>query len=176
MDKLNGGKFPGKSRRFNIIDAALIVFIIAAAAVLVYVLLGNSLFAGDEDAVILYTIEINLLRNELVPAINQITPGDEIIDSVRQQEIGKVKEVKVVDSYVNETDLDTGVVSRRPFPDHSKITVIVEAECKLEDGFKYVVKGKTIMTGIPINFRTPHFVGYGMCVYVEEISRGSKSR
>ena len=160
-------KLKMEKRKFNIIDFILVVFIVAAASVLVYIMLGNSIFSGSKDATIVYTIEISLLRNEFLPAIEQMVPGTEVTDSVRFHEIGKVQRVEISDAYENETDLITGVVNRVPYPDHSRVRIIVKADAKIEDGFKYVVNGRTIMVGIPVHFRTPSFVSHGMCVYLD---------
>jgi hypothetical protein len=164
-----------EKRKFNIIDFILIVFIVAVAAVLVYVMLGNTLFGGSQDAIILYTIQIDLLKNEFIPAINKIVSGTEVTDSVRLQGLGRVHSVEIDDAYANETDLVTGVVRRVSFPDHSRVTISVIAECRKEDDFKFIVNGKTVMVGIPVHFRTPYFVSYGMCVYIEELTGGSIS-
>jgi len=165
---------PKKSYRFNIIDFILMVLIIAAVSVLIYIMLGSNLLTGSEDTTIIYTIEMTPVRNELIPSISQITPGTRITDSVRRNNIGEIQEVKISDAYSNNTDLETGVVYRKPYPDHSRVLITVKAKCKKEKA-KYVVNGKTIMVGVQVNFRTPYHVNYGNCVFIEEISEdGSK--
>jgi hypothetical protein len=160
-----------EKRKFNIIDFILIVFIIAAVSALVYIMLGNNIFSGAEETEIVYTIEMRLVRNEFIPALSKIIPGTELIDSVRNHEIGKVVGVEITDAFENTTDLLTGVVNRVPYPDHSRVRITVEAKAEKENDVKFVVNGKTVMTGIPVHFRTPYFVGMGMCVYSDEINR-----
>jgi len=157
-----------KAYKFNIIDIILVAFILVAASVLVYIMLGNEIFGGSDETEIIYTLEMTLVRDEHIANIRKIMPGTELIDSVRNHEIGEVLGVDVIDAYVNETDMETGVVRRVPYPGHSTVTIRVKAECKIEDGFKYVINGKPIMVGMPVNFRTPHFVGLARCIYLEE--------
>jgi len=174
MDNRKISEKQKKIYKFNIIDFVLVMIILAAVAVLLYVMLGNNLLAGKENTTIIYTIEIDLLKNELVTAANQITPGTKITDSVRGYEIGEVQSVKITDATQNRTDLSTGVVSSKPFPNHSKVIITVKAKCVKEKA-RYVINGKTIMVGVAISFRTPNFISYGTCTYMEIINEdGSK--
>jgi len=175
FDKMENKKAVGnqkKPRRFNIIDFMLIVLIIAAMAILIYILLGNDIFSGSEDTEILYTIEIELIKNDLLPAVSKITPGTKLTETVRHNEFGEVQKINITEAYSHTTDSINGVARLVPYPDHSKVTIVVKAKCKKEDP-KYIINGKTIMVGIPISFRTTDFIGYGKCVYIEEINEGS---
>jgi len=87
-----------KARKFNIIDFILIVFIAAAAAVLIYVMLGNSLFKKNEKITMLYDIEVDIIKNENIASVGQM-PGCVFTDSVRGNEIGIVQSVRVEDAY-----------------------------------------------------------------------------
>ena len=157
-----------EKRKFNIIDFILIIVIAAAAALLVYILLGNNIFSGSEETTIVYTLEMRLVRNEFIPSLLKMVPGTEMIDSVRNHDIGKIIEVTIEDAYENEADLITGVVNRVPYPDHSIVRIKVKAEAEKDEFGKYTVSGMIFMVGIPINFRTTHFVGLGRCVYLIE--------
>ncbi|MCL1859851.1 MAG: DUF4330 family protein [Oscillospiraceae bacterium] len=158
-----------KTYRFNIIDFILIVIIIAAVSLLIYIMLGNNLFAGSENTTILYTIEIPLIRNDFLGSLHLITKGTTIIDSVRSYNIGEVQEVKRTDAYSNTTNLEDNIVLSKLYPDHSKVTITVKAKCK-KDKAKYEVNGKPIMVGTRLDFRTPYLVSYGNCVAIEEIN------
>ena len=174
MDNKRLSERPKRIYKFNVIDFVLIVVILAAVLLLVYIMLGNNLLAGKENTTIIYTIEIDVLKNEFISAVSQITPGTKVIDSIRSYDIGEIQSVKISDSYVNMTDLETGVVNRKPFPDHSKVVITVKAKC-VKDKVRYTVNGKTIMVGVQINFRTPYFISYGTCRYLEEVNEdGSK--
>ena len=158
-----------KAYRFNIIDLILIVLIVGAVSALAYIMLGTNILTGGEDKTIIYTIEIPLINNDFITALNKIKPGAKIIDSVRSYDIGEVREVKIADAYSNNTDMEVGVVYSKPYPDFSNVKITVKAKCKKEQA-RYVVNGKTIMVGVAINFRTSNFVGYGNCIYLEEIT------
>ena len=165
-----------KAYKFNIIDFFLIVLIVGAVSVLAYIMLGTNLLTGSEDTTIIYTIEMGLVRNEFLPSIDKIIPGTKLTDSVRRNNIGEVVEVKITDAYPNTTDLETGVVHKKPYPDHSKVSITVKAKCKKENDIKYVVNGKIMMVGVLVHFRTPYFVNYGNCVYLDEIAEDSSKK
>jgi len=158
-----------KAYKFNIIDFILIVIIIAAVSLLIYIMLGNNLLAGSENMKIMYTIEIPLIHKDFLTSAHLITKGTKIIDSVRGYDIGEIQEVKITDAFSNTTNLETGVVERKQYPDHYKVTIVVKADCK-KDKAKYEVNGKTIMVGIRLDFRTPYLVSYGNCVDIKPIN------
>ena len=159
--------------KFNIIDIILILVVVAAAAALIYVMGGNSLFAGDETVELLYTIEIPLIKNELIPAINKIEAGTRVTDSVRSYFIGEVQDVKVDAAFTNTINLDKNVVERNPYPDYSRVTIQVKAEKVIKDKSGYSVNGKTVRVGERIDFRTPYFVSYGNCIAVAELPKNN---
>lgn len=165
---------PKKTYKFNIIDFILIVIIIAAVSVLIYIMLGNNIFGGSETTTILYTVEIPQIRNVFLSSAHLITKGTKMIDSVRGYDIGEIQKCTITDAVQTTTDLETGVVKRAAYPDHSKITITVMAKCK-KDKAKFEVNGKTIMVGVRLDFRTPYLVSYGNCIAVEEVNEdGSK--
>ena len=171
----NANQTQKKTHRFNIIDFLLIVVIIAAVSVLIYIMLGNNIFSGGENTTIVYTIEIPLIRNVFLGSVDKITKGTTIIESVRSYNIGEIQDVKVTDAYSITTNLITGVVDNKPYPDHSKVTITVMAKCKKEKG-RYVVNGKSIMTGTMLDFRTPYLVSHGNCIDIYEINDDGSKR
>ena len=161
-------EFVKKTHRFNIIDIFLIIIIGAALGVLVYILMGNNLISNSQNATILYKIEIRMIKNAMLPDIRKIQAGNEILDSVRNQSIGVIQEVEIEDAYLNVENQVTGIVEQVLVPEHSKIVITVRAQAEKSD-IKYFVSGKNIMVGIPIDFRTPHFINSGYCINFEEI-------
>jgi len=157
--------------KFNIVDIMLILLIVAAAAVLIYILGGNTLFANDDIVDLLYTIEIPLLKNELISSVNQIQAGTRVTDSVRSYFIGEVQQVKVDAAFTNSINRDKRVVESKPYPGFSKVTIQVKAEKVEKSNIGYVVNGKIIMVGERIDFRVSSFVSYGNCVAVEELAK-----
>ncbi|MCL2813922.1 MAG: DUF4330 domain-containing protein [Oscillospiraceae bacterium] len=156
-----------KARKFNIIDFILIMVILAAVALVVYIMLGNDVLGGSEDTAILYTIEIDLIRNDFLSSAHLMTKGTKIIDSVRTNELGIVQDIKITDAFALTTDLEPGVIIEAPYPDYSKVVITVLAKCK-KDKIKFVVNGQPIMVGMSINFRTPYLVSYGNCTSLAE--------
>jgi len=174
MDNKNFAAAQKKAYKFNIIDFILIVIIIAAVSVLAYVILGNDVLSSGENVTIVYSIEMALVKNEYIPAIEKIVQGTPMTESVRFYNIGEVQSVKITDAYVNSMDLEAGVINQKPYPDYSKVVITVKAECKKEK-VKYMVNGKNIMVGVQVHFRTPYFIGYGNCVSIEEVSEAANA-
>ena len=158
-----------KQKKFNIIDAMLIIIIAAAIGVLVYVLMGNNLINSSQNVTILYKIEVPIIKNSMLPDIRKLQAGNEILDSVRNQSIGNIYDVEIDEAYFNLENSATGVVERVIHPEHSKVTLTVQVRCEKSDIKKYYINGKNIMTGTKIDFRTPYFIYSGYCIYLEEV-------
>jgi hypothetical protein len=162
-------KSPKKPYKFNITDAFLILIIIIAASVLIYIVLGTGLFTGGEEVTIEYTIDISLIKNELVPAINRL-PGEKITDSIRGYDIGEIHQVRISEANENADNKIDGIIVETPYPNHSRVLLIVRAKARKDSkGINYLVNGKLIIVGSPVHFRTQHFVGYGNCITIDEI-------
>ena len=166
-------KTANKAHRFNFIDLLLLIIIIAAAALLVYILLGHNILGGNEDVTILYSVEMNIIRDIYIETLKETDlselKGTRVIDSIKTYDIGEIWDLKITDAYQNQKD-SSGEVKKQHFPDHSKITLTIKANCKKVND-KYMINGSTIMVGEAIYFRTPYLVSYGYCVAIEEINK-----
>ncbi|MCL2099001.1 MAG: DUF4330 domain-containing protein [Oscillospiraceae bacterium] len=162
-----------KSYKFNITDVFLILIITGAASVLIYIVADTGLLFSGEEVSVQYTVEIPLLRNEFLPAINRITRGDKITDSVRGYDIGEIQSVGIFDGMANTEDKITGIFKRVSFPDHSRVLLTVRTKAKYDEP-NYYVNGKLIMVGVQIFFRTQHFTGYGNCVSFTPVTDGEE--
>jgi len=154
--------------KFNATDVFLILVIMIAAAILIYIVAGTGLFARGAELTIEYVIEIPLIRNEFLPAINQMQ-GERITDAVRGYDIGVVHQVRILDGMADAEDRVHGIVRRVPYPDHSRVFITVRAQA-VRNYPRYLVNGRNIMVGVQMFFRTPHFTGYGNCVELTEIT------
>jgi len=163
-----------KQYKFNVTDVFLIAVIAVAAAVLFYIVAETGLLGGGDEFYIYYTIDIPILRNELLDGVNRMSPGDRITDSVRGNDIGEIQQVRVSQAFVNSTNRERGIVERVIHPDHSRVQIDVRARAQYNSP-RYTVNGQTIMKGIQIFFRTRHFTGHGNCTALEiaEIGAGA---
>ena len=162
-----------EKHKFNVTDLILILIILAAAAVLIYIVAGTNLFLGGEEIDIQYTIEMPLVRNEYLPAINKIMPGDKITESVRSYDIGEIQKVSISEGLAETTNLEKGIVQRVPYPDHSRLLITVKAKAQKDSkDLNYLINGKIIMVGVQIHFRTQHFTNTGTCIAMEVIKEG----
>ena len=162
-----------RQHRFNMADVVLIFIIVAAALILIYIVTGTGLFFGGEEVYILFEIEVPLIRNEFVPAISRIEPGDNIVDAVRGDSLGTVQRVAISEAMVDAEDSIRGIVRRVPHPDHSRVVITVRAAAR-KDGTaeSYLVNGRLVKVGVQMYFRTLHFMGYGTCISLEPITEG----
>lgn len=168
MDNIESKELGRKPNKFNIVDALLLIIIVAAVGVLAYIFLGNTLIKGSQNTTIEYKIEIEIIKNDMLPEIKKLQEGAEIFDSVRNQPIGKIKSVEIEDAYKNVSNTVTGVITRVPQPEHSRIIMTVQSKCEKTD-MKYYIGGKNIMVGVKIDFRTYYFINSGFCTDLEEV-------
>ena len=157
-----------KLYKFNATDVFLILIIAIAAAILIYIVAGTDLFMRGDEVTIQYTIEIPLIRNEFLPAINNMQ-GEQITDAVRGYNLGVVHQVRILDGMADGEDRVHGVVRRVPYPDHWRVFITVRAQAR-RNYPRYFVNGRNIMVGVQMFFRTPHFTGYGNCIELTEIT------
>ena len=160
-----------KPHKFNIIDVFLILIIAAAAGVLVYVLMGNNIIRSSQNTTIVYKIEVPIIMNAALADIRKLQAGNEILDIVRNQPIGTIYDVEIEDAYFNLENRVTGVVERVRHPKHSRVVLTVQTQAEKSDIKKYYVGGKNIMVGVGLDFRTPHFIYSGRCIYIEELEQ-----
>ena len=157
-----------KAYRFNIIDFALMLVIVAAVAILAYIMIGdNTVFMGDEDGMVLYTIEIPSIKNEFISSF-LLAKGSTIIDSVRTNELGIIQDIQITECIELTNDLAAGVVREKVRDGFSRVIITILAKCK-KDGVKFSVNGLTIMVGMQLSFRTPYLIHYGNCTSLVEV-------
>jgi len=155
-------------RKFNSVDILLLLLIAAALGFGVYLAAGGLGTAG-ESVIIEYTVSVDLVRDELVADISKLQTGDTMIESVRGYYLGEIVGVEVRPAESDIANRVTGVVQRRPFPDHSEVIITLRADATVRDG-RFFVRGNQILPGLEIFFRTPWFVSRGFCTSIKNLS------
>jgi len=172
MEERTSGFKPVKKKkgRFNLVDLLLVVVALAVAFVVVFVVdpFSINLFGGEEREITLeYTIRIS---NVDVAFTDNITVGNEVVDSSVKTSLGYVSSVENDIPYSEPYyDNATDTVSMKEYPGRYDIMVTVTAKAIFEDGFGYTVEGRRIAVGAQMYLMFPDFVGTGSCVSMREI-------
>ena len=158
-----------KGFRFNIIDAIVILIIIAAAVLLGIILSkgGSGIFGIKSSKVqIEYTVELKNIRDEF-RSEDFIKEGDSVTDSVTLYSIGNVISVKYSPGSFSGYN-SAGEAVNSEYPNHTNIVLTIRAEADISDGF-YSIGGYTVAVGKEIGVRLPNFVSEGYCSSITEI-------
>ena len=105
--------------RFNLIDAILIVLIIAVLCVIYYFVSGNNgIFSKGNDKnthTMRYVIELKTVDKDFVDNLED-SVNKELIETIRNGIIGKVVKVDVTPAWTVTTDVETGEMKKNFYP------------------------------------------------------------
>ncbi len=153
--------------RFNIIDLILLMIILAATAVMIYLLLPSR---APDGAVESQTVNItySLTVKEVPEGMRgRVQVGDDVVDAVTLYNIGQVSDVSYVSSVFAGVNQTTGEYVYSELPGHIDVTVKVNATAvKTDTGI--TVNGFTVAVGKKIPFRVPGFTSEAYCTALEE--------
>jgi len=159
-----------KSVRLNLIDYFLLLVIAAAIAGMAYIYLNGG-GGGTGKVELEYTIEVSMVKNELLPEIGKWKAGDSVTESARVYALGTVVSVELEDAYILSADMDAGIIRKEYYPKEpgfSRVKLTVRVEAERREGI-YYVNGNKLAVGLPVHFRTPWLVGSGYYTGVREI-------
>lgn len=153
---------------FNVIDVILIIAIIAAAAVISYVMLSGRFdnAAPNTEREIQYSVLLTGVRGEFR---DNIEIGNKVTDTVKLMAIGEVIDVKAVESIKQYENESTGEVIDATIPDTYDITVIIKATADVSSGY-YMIGGYKMSVGTLVSLRVPNFTSTGYCLSIEEVA------
>lgn len=150
--------------RFNIMDALILLTVLAVIAVLLYVFVfsetGDSL-TGDADTYELtYVVEVTKLRSEFAQLV---TPGTPVIESAKKMPIGTVTAVEVLPYQHMATNLTDGSLALTSVDDACNLYVTIVADAAL-DGISYSIGGYKICVGSQLYLSFADLVCEGYCI------------
>lgn len=156
-----------KKMRINFIDIILILIIVAAVAVLGYIILSPQINISSkaEAVTIQYQVEIVHLREEWK---DNVEIGDDFIDYTTMESIGTVVDVRCFDEKFLSVNRDTGELVYVSYPDYITMIITVEAEA-VPAGIGYDVNGVNLQIGPDIHFRLPNLCYEGPCKSIQII-------
>lgn len=137
-------------KRFNLIDLLIIVVIIGVVFVA-----WKYLSAGTKTAEETVTYKVNILKAEQNVA-DEIQVGDKIFDSVKNFEIGEVKEIVVTDAKESVYDEVNNVFKTVNVPERIDILITVEGNGK-SDSSGTVVNGYELTVGKKMYIKGSNF-------------------
>lgn len=152
-----------KKRSFNIIDAVMIVAVVALTAALVYGVVSG-LGVGNDYVRIKYVLEVSEIRSEFC---QKAAEGDAVRNADGGEQIGKVAAVSSVPAQHTGTD-SSGAPVLSDIDGYSTLYVTVEAQAK-QGNTGYTVGGTLINTGKSVDVRLPSLCFEAKCISVEVI-------
>ena len=161
-----------KKHKFNAIDAAIIILIVAVISAAVFFMLSDREPSETEAKTVKieYVVSLRTIQDEFA---DNFTPGDSVTDGVALYRIGEIVDTYVTDAVYNGVDLVTGESVATPYPDHSDVALTVRATATLDELGRYVVGGGfDLSVGTLICVRTPNYIGYGYCTEIRESEGG----
>lgn len=156
-----------KKHKFNIIDALIIIVILAIIAVAAFFLLRDKPTEEVKQTVAIeYVVEFRKVRNELS---DKISVGDKVVDSVAKYHIGEVIAVSAVDAvFSNGNDFTSGTAVVGTYPGYSDVRMTVSAEAVISGGRYVISGGYNVSVGSRVDVRTPNYNGTGYCTAIRE--------
>ena len=151
-----------KKVKFNIMDALILLAILAVAALLLYIFVfseGGGL--GESDAYTLtYVVAITQLNEEFA---ERVAIGDAVVDSSKKLPIGTVVAVeKHPHEYLGENTKD-GSLTLSTMEGYCDLYVTVEAPATL-NGISYTIGGYEIRVGSKVYLSFANLVSEGHCI------------
>ena len=164
MEQKNNGKF---RLRLNLFDC----IVIFAAVLVGGVLLWSKMQPADaaeapETEQIRYTLCLYKVADGIGELVN---PGDTLLDSSKNIELGEVMDVRVEKATSITLNQISGVYSKREIPGYEDVYVVVESTAGMEENRIMVGEGREIRVGDVVYVKGP---GYMASSTVYAIERG----
>ncbi len=163
------GTNTAKKRKFNAVDAAIIIVIVAVigAAAVFFTVRGISDEPSDTVA-IEYVVEFRQIREEFA---DNFAIGTRVTDSVAKYQIGEVLAVNVENSKYSGNDMLTGELAISEYPERVNVRVTIGADAAIgENNIFQIDGGYRISVGTAVHVRTPNYTGTGYCIEIKEES------
>ncbi len=151
-----------KKAKFNVVDAIVVVVIIAALALVGYKVIGGGISGRNEGT---YTVKFFC---EEVPdfAATVIKEGDKVVDEQKDVPLGEVTEVKVGESRTYVTDAEGGVhLTPKPYYNSVELTTTLKAG-DYDNGI--IVGSSKYGVGHSITIRAGKAKIFGRVSYIEK--------
>lgn len=157
-----------KKAQFNLIDAFIIVFIVAVIATAAYLLFGNSGGPSDNgDFDLTFEVRISEVKQEALPFIYE---GITVRNSVTGEELGTVISVRTEKSRyyggVTEDGQGNYVLNSGEYADRYDVYVTISAKSRLDNNGIHTVDQIRMLIGSPVHFKVKSFAALSYVVNV----------
>ena len=171
-----------KKHRFNVIDALLIIVILAiicAAAVIFSVpeKFGLSDAAADEDQYV--NIEYELQFRKVPEVLKNVIEAnynvnDTVYDASADRVFGELVGVRFEKGVYTGVDLESGKTVLSRYEDLYDVVFTIRTEAKISDVDRYSIGGFEVSVGSAMKMKLPYFTYSGYCIKVAEVTDAAK--
>ncbi len=158
---------PKTKTRFTIMDALILIAILAVIAVLLYVFVFNDLSsmhtAAAETHALTYVVEVSAIEEEQAA---KILPGDTVINSATKVAIGTVTAVETRPYMHMGTNKTEGSLVLNPVDGQVNLYLTVQAEAVL-DSISYNINGFDVYVGSLVHMAFNDIVCSGYCISLD---------
>ncbi len=155
--------------KFNIMDALILLAVLAIIALLLYVFVfsENSALknAGADTYTLTYVVEVTEISDEFS---DLISAGDRVIDSAKKMHIGTVTAVEVQPYLYMGTDTHAGNLVLNPVDGYVNMYITIQADAVL-NGATYSIDGYDIYIGEKMHLAFPDMVCTGHCIALDAV-------
>ncbi len=155
-----------KKHKFNAVDAAIIVVIIAVVGAAIFLFTAGGMSTVSDTVNIEYVVELRTVKKEFA---GNFDVGQRLVDSVAKYQLGEVIHYSVSETVYNGNDMQTGALVSSYYPDHVNVELTVAAKASPGVYGRYVIDGGyDISVGTTVYVRLPDYTGIGYCTALRE--------
>lgn len=159
-----------KKVKFNIIDAIVIIALLAFVALFIFILDPFGMFNDDaiyREAYMTYIVEIKNVDKEIVKNIRE---NDDVFNAENADPIGTIVNVEPLPHYENITiEGENGPEQILKIVEGKEdVHITIYVQCTFEKDIGYIVGSQQIAVGTPINICSSYFSGSGYCIDIQE--------
>ena len=159
---------PKTKRTFNLLDALIVLVILAVIAALLYIFVWSEErsmenLTGTPTVPITYVVEISGFDKDFA---DKIDVGDRPLDSAVKSPLGIITALEAQDYYHTGTNLHDGTMVLSKVEDCVNLYITIEAEA-LPDGYAYTLNGSDLYVGKLINLAFDDIVCSGYCIALD---------
>ncbi|MCI8387307.1 MAG: DUF4330 family protein [Clostridiales bacterium] len=157
---MTANKQTGK-HKFNVVDAIIIVLILAIVAVGAFIFVRKGIGGSEETFDIEYVLEFRNVRDEF---LGNFKVGAKVLDSSKKYQLGEIISVTSEPTTFTGTNTIEGKLVYHDYPEHSDISVTVKAKVTISDENRYMIdNGYRISVGSLVYVRMPDYIGAAYC-------------
>lgn len=156
--------------RLNLFDAIVLVAALAVGAFLLWNAFkpAPSASTGQSSAASTSTVRYTIRFQRMIEdAASLIQPGDTLVDTIKNYELGTVTAVEVVPAQSQILDQSSRRYVLADVPGHQDALVTVEAPCTVSNDALVVDGGYTICVGVTAYVRGAGYMGSGPIISIE---------